>query len=135
MRDISQCNVLLVDDTVENMDILVATLGDEVEVTVAMDGESALEAVVQEKPDMVLLDIEMPGMDGYEVFRRLREDPSMASIPIVFLSARSRPEDKARGLEMGAADFITKPFMVADVLDTVRGILTGGRPDKEDLSS
>jgi putative two-component system response regulator len=135
MRDISGCTVLLVDDTLENMDILVATLGDEVEVAVAMDGESALEAVAGERPDLVLLDIEMPGMDGYEVFRRLRDDPVTASIPIVFLSARSDPEDKARGMEMGALDFIVKPFIVADVLARVRSILTGIRPGAEDAAS
>ena len=135
MRDISGCTVLLVDDTLENMDILVATLGDEVEVAVAMDGESALEAVAEERPDLVLLDIEMDGMDGYEVFRRLRDDPATASIPVVFLSARSDPEDKARGMEMGALDFITKPFIVADVLAKVRSILTEGRPGEEDTAS
>jgi putative two-component system response regulator len=134
MCDISGRTVLLVDDTLENMDILVATLGDEVEVAVAMDGDSALEAVAEEKPDLVLLDIEMPGIDGYEVFRRLKDDPSTSSIPIVFLSARSDPEDKARGIEMGAVDFITKPFTVADLLAKVRSILTGGRPDEEDAA-
>ncbi len=131
MSDIGDCTVLLVDDAVENMDILVAALGNEVDITVAMDGDSALEVVSEERPALILLDIEMPGMDGYEVYRCLKANPQTASIPVVFLSARSDPAAMAKGLEMGAVDFITKPFAVAEVLAKVRNILTRGLPCKE----
>lgn len=125
MQDISEHTVLIVDDTVETMDMLVAALGRAVEVMVAMDGQSALAAVFEEKPDLILLDIEMPDMDGYEVMRRLKTDPETATIPIVFLSARSGPEDRIRGLRMGARGFIAKPFTVSEVLASVTDILTG----------
>lgn len=131
MRDISGYTVLLVDDTLENMDILVAALENDVDVTMAMDGPSALESLAWERPDLVLLDIEMPDMDGYEVFRRIKADPANALIPIVFLSGRSSPEERVKGMEMGAVDFIAKPFVVGDVLATVRRTLSRARPHEE----
>lgn len=121
--DLSQCMLLLVDDAEENLDILVEALGDEVDLTVATDGESALEILEQELPDLILLDIEMPGMDGFEVCRRLKAGSRTEHIPIVFLSGRSDATDKTRAMEMGAADFITKPFVAADVLARVMHVL------------
>jgi DNA-binding response OmpR family regulator len=135
MSDLSRCTVLIVDDSEENMDILVATLGEEVDVTVAMDGESALEAVADETPDLILLDIEMPGMDGFDVCRRLKADSATAWVPIVFLSGLTDPEDKTRGLTLGGVDFIHKPFVAREVLAKVRDILIAGPCARKDSAS
>jgi len=115
MSDIGACRVLLVDDSEPNLDILVETLGDIHEVAVATDGLSALDAVAHEPPDLILLDIMMPGMDGYEVCRRLKHDPASADIPVVFLTAKTELEDKTKGFRLGAVDYITKPFETLEV--------------------
>jgi CheY-like chemotaxis protein len=127
MTDLSRCTVLLVDDAEENLDILVETLGNELDLTVATDGESALEILTEEIPDLILLDIEMPGMDGFEVCRRIKANPVTESIPIIFLSGRSLAPDRAKGKELGAVDFITKPFVAADVLARARTALAAAR--------
>jgi len=110
MTDLSNSTVLVVDDTETNIDILVETLGDDYDVSVAIDGESALESVESEVPDLILLDIMMPGMDGYEVCRRLKADERTRNIPIIFVTAMIEAEDEAKGLALGALDYITKPF-------------------------
>jgi putative two-component system response regulator len=103
----------LVDDAEGNIDVLLATLGDEFDVRVAMDGPGALELLEEETVDLVLLDIVMPGMDGHEVFRKMKENPRTRNISVIFLSGLSEVEDEAHGLAMGAADYITKPFKPA----------------------
>lgn len=123
MEEHNKCTVLVVDDAETNIDILVETLGSEYEVSVAMDGESALEAVESELPDIILLDIMMPGMDGYEVCQRLKSNPKTSEIPIVFLTAKSGDEDRARGIELGAVDYITKPFEISEVKAVVKAHL------------
>ena len=123
MCDISTCTVMIVDDTETNIDILVEALGKDFDLRVAMDGETALEAIADEPPDFILLDIMMPGMDGYEVCRRLKAVPETRDIPIVFLTAMSDEEDEARGLGLGAVDYITKPFSPALVKARVRNQL------------
>ena len=115
MKTLEECSVLVVDDTEANVDILVDALGDLYEVMVAMDGESALETVEEEAPDLILLDIMMPGMDGYEVCRRLQADPRHKNIPIIFLTALTEIENKTKGFKIGAVDYITKPFEVSEV--------------------
>ena len=106
----SDFKVIVVDDTETNIDILVETLGDTYDVSVAMDGESALEDIDESKPDLILLDIMMPGMDGYEVCETLKKDDSTKDIPVIFLTAMTEEQDEARGLALGAVDYITKPF-------------------------
>lgn len=108
--DLSQCNVLIVDDAEENVDILVGALGNEYDISVAMDGKSALEYIHQTPPDLILLDIMMPGMDGYEVCKKLKQDTATHEIPIIFLTALAQEQDEAKGLALGAVDYITKPF-------------------------
>jgi putative two-component system response regulator len=110
MADLSSSTVMVVDDVEANIDVLVEALGSDYEVSVAMDGKTALEAVADAKPDIILLDIMMPEMDGYEVCARLKADKSTAGIPVLFLTAMTEERDEARGLAMGAVDYITKPF-------------------------
>ena len=110
MPDISDFSVLIVDDAETNIDILVETLGDAYDVRVAMDGAGALEYIRENPPDLILLDIMMPGMDGYEVCERLKSSEATRGIPVIFLTALTDEQDEARGLRLGAVDFITKPF-------------------------
>lgn len=119
MKKLSECMVLIVDDTEANVDILVEALGDDYDVSVAMDGESALENMEMELPDIILLDIMMPGMDGYEVCRCIKENEAASEIPIIFLTAMTDAESKAKGFELGAVDYITKPFEVQEVKEKV----------------
>ncbi|MBF0119903.1 MAG: response regulator [Desulfobacterales bacterium] len=104
------CNILIVDDTEENIDVLSELLGDDYEVSVATDGETALQAVYDNHPDLILLDIMMPGMDGYEVCKKLKTNPATQDIPIIFVTAMSEVNDETKGLELGAIDYITKPI-------------------------
>jgi putative two-component system response regulator len=120
MKELAECSVLVVDDTEANVDILVEALGDIYDVSVAIDGESALEAVAESPPDLILLDIMMPGIDGYEVCRRLKEDPRYARIPVVFLTAMTEIESKTKGFQLGAVDYVTKPFEVLEVQARVK---------------
>ena len=124
IKELSDCTVLVVDDTEANVDILVDALGDMYDVSVAMDGESALETVQEEPPDLILLDIMMPGMDGYEVCERLKADPQYAKIPVIFLTALTEISNKTRGFKIGAVDYITKPFEVLEVQARVKNHLS-----------
>jgi len=94
------------------------------EVTWKPNGEEALEAIRKEKPDLILLDIMMPVMDGYEVLRRIREDENLKSIPVVMLTARAQEKDVVKGIDSGAEDYITKPFHPAELLARVKRILS-----------
>ena len=114
--DIEKQTILIVDDTPENIDVLSGILRPEFKVKAALNGERALKiAHADPRPDMILLDIMMPGMDGYEVCRRLKADPATAEIPVIFITAKSQDEDEKMGLELGAVDYITKPVRPAIV--------------------
>ncbi len=110
MSELSSMRVMVVDDTEANIDILLETLADDYKVVVATDGESALEDIEKNPPDLILLDIMMPGMDGYEVCQKLKEMEITRNIPVIFLTALKEEGDEARGLGLGAVDYITKPF-------------------------
>ncbi len=120
MRDLSHCRVLLVDDTKTNIDILVQTLKDDFRLGVALNGRKAIDYAFNNHVDLILLDVLMPEMDGYDVCRRLKENPQTQDIPIIFITAMDAPEHKTRGFEMGAVDYITKPFDIAEVKARVR---------------
>jgi len=103
--------VLVVDDTPDNLAMMAELLGERYRVKVANSGERALKAMQADPlPDLVLLDIMMPGMDGYEVCRRLKASALTRDVPVIFLTARSDVQDERMGLEMGAVDYITKPI-------------------------
>jgi len=115
--------LLMVDDVAANIDILLETLGLDYTVRVATSGIAALDSVKKAPPDLILLDIMMPGMDGFEVCRRLKADPDTRDIPVIFLTALSEDANEARGLALGAVDYITKPFNTAIVKTRVRNHL------------
>lgn len=103
--------VLVVDDAPDNLDLLCDVLGlDGHEVVTARGGEAALALARELRPDAAVLDVEMPGMDGYELCQRLRETLGCLELPIIFLTARAATDDAVRGLETGACDYVTKPF-------------------------
>ena len=101
--------VLAVDDTPENLDVVKGILADEYTVKAAVNGKMALKIAETQSPDIILLDIMMPEMDGYEVCRRLKANPATADIPVIFLTAKDQDTDQAKGFELGAADYIQKP--------------------------
>ncbi len=106
----ARASILIVDDQKLNLDILVNLLEECYEISVAKSGEGALRAVENELPDLILLDVVMPGLDGHEVCRRLQSDPRTQQVPIIFITAKSSVESEAQGLELGAVDYIAKPF-------------------------
>lgn len=113
--------VLIVDDERSNLNILGNLLVPEFDVLVATDGPSALaRAAGDHRPDLILLDVIMPGMDGHEVCRRLKADPLTHDIPVIFISAMSDENDEAQGLQIGAVDYVTKPFAPAILKMRVR---------------
>jgi phosphoserine phosphatase RsbU/P len=123
VKDLSDSRILIVDDVKTNIDVLVNALRDEYKLSVALDGEAALRSVEKSAPDLVLLDIMMPGLDGYEVCRRLRASEPTRELPVMFLSALEDVQDKARGFEVGGNDYLTKPFEVLEVKARVRSLL------------
>ena len=117
--------ILMVDDNPANLQVLQAILeGQGCRLLTARDGASALSVAAKEKPDVILLDIMMPEMSGFDVCHRLKTAPATFEIPVIFLSAPERTEDKVRGLEMGAVDYITKPFQPEEVIARVTTHLT-----------
>jgi twitching motility two-component system response regulator PilG len=87
------------------------------------DGASALKEIAENRPDLVLLDIMMPGIDGFEVCRRIKEDPLTKSIPVVMLTAKKSSMDQARGVQVGADAYITKPFKSVKIMEVIEGLL------------
>jgi diguanylate cyclase (GGDEF)-like protein len=117
----NKATILIVDDNPANLGVL-SDLLDEAgfEVWIAQRGESAIAKVKRTPPDLILLDVMMPGIDGFETCRRLQNNPECCNIPIIFMSALSDPIDKVTGLSLGAVDYITKPFEETEVLARVR---------------
>ena len=123
MKELSDCRVLIVDDVKANVDVLVQALSGDYKLSVALGGQQALDAVLRSPPDLVLLDIMMPDIDGYEICRRLRAAEATRELPIMFLSSLEDVKDKARGFEVGGNDYLTKPFEVLEVKARVRSLL------------
>jgi len=123
VKDLSESRVLIVDDAKVNIDILVEALRDEYKLSVALDGTAALCNIEKSTPDLVLLDIVMPGLTGYEVCRQLRAQESTRDLPVMFLSSLEDVKDKTQGFEVGGNDYVTKPFEVLEVKARVRSLL------------
>lgn len=117
----AKCPVILaVDDTPRDLELLATILGREgYEVALAKDGPQALEIAAKGKPDLILLDILMPGMDGIEVCKRLKGDQATQAIPIIFVTAHSGSDEILTGFEVGAVDYVTKPFRIPELLARV----------------
>ena len=117
-------SVLIVDDTPKNLQVLGSVISREgYRVAAATHGVQALEMVGVIRPDLILLDIMMPEMDGFEVCRRLQASAETRDIPVIFLTARSESEDIVKGFEVGAVDYLTKPFNTAELVARVRSHL------------
>lgn len=115
--------VLVVDDTPENIDVLVGILNKSYKVKAALSGEKALKSAGKKPPDLILLDIMMPDMDGYQVLEQLQADPVTADIPVVFVTGMSENADQEKGMAMGAKGYLTKPVDPERVVALVQEIL------------
>jgi DNA-binding response OmpR family regulator len=116
--------VLIVDDEAPIRLLCRVNLeAEQMEVLEAGDGPSGLEAARKERPDVILLDVMMPGLDGWRVAEELLEDPATSSIPIVFLTARAELRDRARGLDLGGLDYVTKPFNPVELAPLIRDLI------------
>ncbi len=121
----TQDTLLIVDDTPENIAVLFNFLsGHGFKILVAENGEDALENAQDERPDLILLDVIMPGIDGFETCRRLKSNPPTQEIPVIFITALSDTLDKVKAFKLGAVDYITKPFQQEEVLARVNTHLT-----------
>jgi DNA-binding response OmpR family regulator len=117
--------ILLVDDDATNLDVLRHTLdGRGYRLYVTKSGESAIEVARKVRPLLIMLDIVMPGIDGYETCRRLKADPDTREAAVIFLSSLDDTKDKVRGLEVGAVDFVSKPFQSDEVVARVNNHVT-----------
>jgi two-component system alkaline phosphatase synthesis response regulator PhoP len=127
----SKGRILVVDDEIYIVHILDFSLGMEgYEVLTALDGEQALERVRNDKPDLIVLDIMMPKLDGYEVCRTIKMDPATRNIPVILLSAKGRNVDQKMGFDVGADDYITKPFSPRKLVERINSLLGQSVPEK-----
>jgi len=126
MKSSNDCTILIVDDTKTNVDVLVQTLGKDYRIGVCLNGRDAIRFARSNKPDLILLDIIMPGMDGFQVCQKLKSDPKTKAIPIIFITAMDKPGHKTKCLKYGAVDYITKPFVIREVKKKIKTHLTLG---------
>jgi len=119
----TKARVLIVDDVPANCRVLMESLKSDYLVEIATSGKQALEMVIVNQPDLILLDIMMPEMDGYEVCSRLKQDTALQDIPVIFFTAKNSREDEARGFEWGVVDYIAKPFYIPAVKARIRSHL------------
>lgn len=117
--------VLVVDDEAPLRELVVVTLGDAFACVEAEDGEAALELARSEPPDLVFLDVMLPGLSGLDVLRALRADPALESVPVIVLSAWQAPDDVTRAIEAGADRFVSKPFDVEALAAAAHDLLDG----------
>ena len=117
---LSKQTLLIVDDAPENIDMLYGFLGNGFKIKVALNGEDALKIAFKTPPDLILLDIMMPGMDGYEVCRQLKAADATKKIPIIFVTAKEESKNEERGFQLGAADYIRKPFRATIVRERIK---------------
>ena len=120
MNHYRDCKILLVDDTKTNIDVLIQALADDYKLAVALNGTKAIEIAKSNAIDLILLDIMMPELDGFQVCRRLKKNPATCEIPIIFITAMDAARKKSKGFEVGAVDYITKPFDIIEVKARVK---------------
>ncbi|MBT4090752.1 MAG: response regulator, partial [Deltaproteobacteria bacterium] len=120
MTEAERQTILVIDDAPENIDVLAGLLKTKYKIKAAPSGEKALAVISKGLPDLILLDIMMPEMDGYEVCRRLKAEATTRDIPVIFLTAMTSADDEVKGLELGAVDYITKPINPSVVLSRVK---------------
>ena len=131
-KDQEAPRIMIVDDAPQNLQLLeTMLLARGYQVFALPNGEMALKAAARKRPEMILLDILMPGIDGYEVCRRLKADPNLQDIPVLFLSALNEPWDKVRAFHVGGVDYITKPFQIDEIEARVRTHLELRRQKRE----
>lgn len=118
-------HILVVDDDLMNLRIVEMMLGKQFQVSCVTSGAEALAFLKEQKPDLILLDLRMPQMDGFQVLEQLKAEEGYQAIPVVFLTGEEDPEVRKQGLEKGALDFITKPFVKDSMLQCVSRILGG----------
>lgn len=124
MVKMPDAQILVVDDEPDILSVLVYHLSREgYRVTTAVNGQGALTAAAAERPDLIILDLMLPGMDGYEVLQRLRNSDRTAAIPVILLTARREEEERVKGFEVGADDYITKPFSARELTLRVEALL------------
>jgi len=123
MENPGRGKVLLVDDIKANVNILKANLKMDYDIEVAFDGRTALELALKSPPDLILLDVEMPDIDGYEVCRQLKADKNIEKVPVVFITSKNEEADETKGLSLGAIDYITKPFSIPIVKARVKNLM------------
>ena len=118
-------NILIVEDDKFLRELIVRKLTQEdFKVSEAIDGEEGIKKIKEEKPDLVLLDLILPGIDGFEVLARMKEEPSLSSIPVIILSNLGQKDDVEKGLKMGAADYLIKAhFTPAEIIEKIRIVL------------
>ncbi|MBF0288870.1 MAG: response regulator [SAR324 cluster bacterium] len=119
----SKLTILIVDDIPENIAVLIGLLSKQYKVKASTNGSEGLELAFKKPPDLILLDIMMPEMDGYEVCTRLKGNPTTQKIPIIFLTAKAEAADVVKGLRLGAADYVTKPFEPQELLARVNNVV------------
>lgn len=115
-----QVTIMIVDDTEMNIVILVEALEDDYELIIAINGLEAIELLEEQRPDLILLDIMMPEMDGYDVLKTIKRNPELKNIPVILLSAITDSDSKTKGFALGAVDYVTKPFEMVEVKARVR---------------
>ncbi len=119
--------ILIADDNLQNLELVEAYMADlpGVETLRAKNGEEALTIIREEHPDLVLLDVMMPKMSGFEVCKKMKADPNTKDIPVVMITALGEPMDIERGIESGTDDYLAKPIMRQDLIDRVKSLLQG----------
>lgn len=128
-NEIIPARVLIVDDNEQNVELLQAYMEEieGTEISTATDGVQALHTVAETRPDLILLDVMMPNMSGFEVCKQLKEDPTTRDIPIIMVTALNETSDYERGMESGADDFLTRPFDRVEFMARVRSLLRIGK--------
>jgi len=120
VEDLSQCTVLAVDDSEYNINIIVKVLEQDYKIVTTQSAEAAIKMADSTPPDIILLDVMMPEMDGYEVCTHLKGNPKTKDIPVIFLSAMDEVQNRKKGFQLGAVDYITKPFDLLELQAKVK---------------